>query len=147
MKISNNSRKIISNTAKLPKRFALNMREATVNSAKRMRTDILLSMKKTPKTGRSYKKGKTAFHQASSPGFPPAIDETGLSESIIIDERKNEVEVGSEKKIADYGGWLEEGTKHIKPRPFLEPAMRREENTFKKDIDKRIKRKLKGLDK
>lgn len=149
MKISSDSRKIISNTKKLPLGLEIGMHREMVNSANRMRNDILLSMKKTPKTGRIYKKSKTVFHQASSPGYPPAIDDAFLSDSITTDITNEGAEVGSEEKIAAYGGWLEEGVpkNKLEPRPFLEPAKIREEPIFEKNINKVIKDNIKGLDK
>ena len=50
------------------------------------RTQILLGMKRTPKTGNEYPRGKKGkkTHIASSEGNPPAIDTGRLSSSITV---------------------------------------------------------------
>lgn len=90
-----------------------------------IRNAIITSMHNTPKTGRQYKRGKGKsgkFHTASSPSEAPAVDYGELLRSIMFDVREMEVEVGNEAG-APYGKFLEESTKHIEPRPWLEPAV------------------------
>lgn len=106
--------------------------------ANNIRNTVILSMRDTPKTGITYKRGKK-FHIASSPGNPPAIDTGELARSIIFDVRDMEVEVGVAGG-APYAPFLEGGTdrlkitstadllystqvSNIKPRPFLKPAV------------------------
>ena len=86
-----------------------------------IRNTIIDSMKKTPKTGMRYRRGKN-FHIASAPGEAPAVDYGELLRSIMFDVRHMEVEVGNEAG-APYGVFLEKGTEHIEPRPWLEPAV------------------------
>ncbi len=92
------------------------------------------------RSGRRYKINKTStgkqrkkpiYHIASAPGEPPAVLFGRLRNSIKFEVRKKgnasvEGIVGSK---LDKAVWLEQGTQRIKPRPFLEP-------TFKKNQDK-----------
>jgi HK97 gp10 family phage protein len=84
-----------------------------------------------PKTGEWY-----GNHQASAPGEAPATDTGTLVSSI---ESKMEVlspgvagaAVWTEKK---YGRWLEFGTIHIEPRPWLTPALESNRARFPKAL-------------
>lgn len=89
--------------------------------ASNIRNTIITSMQRDKKTGKKYRRGKKE-HQASAPGEAPAVDYGELLRSIMFDVREMEVEVGNEAG-APYGKFLEEGTKHIEPRPWLEPAV------------------------
>lgn len=92
-------------------------------------------------TGRTYKKTRPArIHQASAPGEAPAPDlgqlRAALGHRVETDERGLHADVGygldpeqtvdvdedgtSIAKVAEY---LEGGTLHIEPRPFLRPAL------------------------
>jgi len=63
-------------------------------------------------------------HQASAPGEPPAVDLGALRASVVAQLGRDElglfVQAGT--PLA-YGGWLELGTRHIEPRPWLRPAV------------------------
>jgi len=94
-----------------------------VIGANDIRNTIILSMKNTLKTGRSYKRGEKK-HIASSPGNPPAIDSGELIRSIFYDVRKTEMEVEVGNLAgAPYGRFLEEGTEKMEARPWLAPAV------------------------
>lgn len=95
-----------------------------VEGANAIRNNMILGMQRTPKTGKKYKRGKR-WHIASSPGNRPAIDTGQLLRSIVMDVRIDEVEVGV-KSGAPYAKYLEEGTKKMKARPFLAPAIAEE---------------------
>lgn len=90
-------------------------------------------------TGRIYKLTKPRrIHQASAPGEPPAPDmghlRAALGHSVGHDGEDLYADVGygvdvtaplednrtSVAKVAEY---LELGTRHIEPRPFLRPAL------------------------
>lgn len=76
---------------------------------------------KLPKSGRLYKGFYGQAHIASAPGEAPAIDSGNLYNKI------------RSRKISDlnyrvtvpvpYGGYLEFGTKRMKPRPYIRPAI------------------------
>ena len=86
-----------------------------------IRNTIINSMMREKKTGLPYRRGKN-IHIASAPGEAPAVDFGELVRSIMFDVREMEVEVGNEAG-APYGVFLEKGTEHIEPRPWLEPAV------------------------
>lgn len=67
-------------------------------------------------------------HQASAPGDPPAIDTGALANSVQaypITPTHWRVAVN-----ADYGVYLEYGTVHMEPRPFVEPQVDEIEPVF-----------------
>jgi hypothetical protein len=103
-------------------------------------------------TGKA-KRGKRKFHRPSAPGFAPNIDLGILKSSVdtrinnIADNSSRDKEVvgligynidkvgrkltakkGKPKNMktaVEYGFFLEVGTKNMKPRPWLLPALRR----------------------
>ena len=73
-------------------------------------------IKNGPKTGRMYGR-----HQASAPGQPPANRTGRLERSLKYKTRNHrEMTIGA---YADYAGYLECGTRKMKPRPFLIKAV------------------------
>lgn len=106
----------------------------------RIRNRMINAMRRTPKTGKKYKRGKK-WHIASSAGNAPAVDTGQLLRSITMDDRLDAIEVGV-KSGAPYAEWLETGTKDgkIKPRPFLGPAVNAEEQRIKERILYDLKR-------
>ena len=70
-------------------------------------------------------------HQASAEGDPPSTDSGRLVSSIrpVLTGRMS-AEVGSLSNIAVYGGMLEEGTKNMAARPWLEPTLRENEGAL-----------------
>ena len=75
-----------------------------------------------PKTGIMYGK-----HQASAPGEPPATDHGDLVRSI---ESKRDGLVAVVWTEEPYGKFLEFGTRHIEPRPWLTPAVENNRERF-----------------
>lgn len=60
----------------------------------------------------------------SAPGDPPGVDTGALRASIDWEQQGKNT-----RRIHDgveYGEWMEHGTEHIAPRPWLGPAMERE---------------------
>lgn len=108
-----------------------------VIGANKIRNTIILSMRNTPKTGTHYKRGKKT-HIASSPGNAPAIDSGDLIKSIIFDAREWEVEVGSIIETPAYPTFLELGTKKMKARPWLGPAVTKEEDEIVNNVGKGV---------
>ncbi len=114
---------------KITKRLAM--------GANDIRSTIILSMRDTPKDGRTYKRGKKK-HIASSAGNPPAIDSGELIRSIVFDVRDMEVEVGSIIDDPPYPRWLEEGTEKMEARPWLEPAVEKHEKEIINDVGQNV---------
>lgn len=85
-------------------------------------TDTKLSFNTSP-PGRSY-----GSHTASMAGYPPNIDTGELTNSISW-ERSGQYE-RNVNVAAPQGLWMEFGTVHVAPRPFLSPAFERERMAF-----------------
>ena len=104
--------------------------------------DAKRSIQTGPRTGRIYTRGAIT-HQASAPGEPPATDTGGLVSSISywVDKRKKKVSVGTDSII---GRWLEFGTSQMEERPWLLPAIRRQQKPivrlFIKKLGDRIRK-------
>jgi len=71
-------------------------------------------------TGKMYKKSKTVWYQASVPGKPPVVKsgelKISVSHAVVSEGKAVYLLVGT---TADYGVWLEIGTKYMEPRPWL----------------------------
>ncbi len=85
-----------------------------------------------PVTGkRKRRRGKLAYYTASAPGEPPAVASGNLRDKIVwtLERRDSgpvtEITTRVEPRVK-YGGWLEKGTKRMKPRPYLQPTWERE---------------------
>lgn len=93
--------------------------EATMKGAAMIvANDAKRRVQRGEKTGRIYVRRGIA-HQASAPGQSPATDTGKLVSSIVADAEGLTAYVEAR---AIYGKWLEYGTRHIKPRPFMVPA-------------------------
>jgi len=84
-----------------------------------LESDIKKSFK--PGTGRTYTRGNIT-HTASAPGEPPAVDTGRLRASISFHTYTNYVDVGTN---VEYAAPLEFGTSKMAARPFLRPALQR----------------------
>lgn len=120
--------KLVTYAAEVEKKLQRNMDKAMhktaisiVNSAKELMRE--------PKSGRPPS-GKAMKTRASAPGEAPAV-QTGKLRSSLATERVKEkhYRVGTNLK---YGKYLERGTKTIKARPFLRPALDNNRDTFEK---------------
>lgn len=76
-----------------------------------------------PKSGRVYRRGRGRMHVASAPGEAPAVDRGTLINSL------RSMRVSDTRAVvaatAEHAVYMEFGTRHIAPRPFLEPAARK----------------------
>ncbi len=96
--------------------------EATLKGAAQIvLNDSRAAIARGPKTGTVYKR-RGIRHQASAPGEPPATDTGSLASSGVADAKGLEAFVVYRMV---YAKWLEYGTRHIAPRPFLFPAAER----------------------
>jgi HK97 gp10 family phage protein len=87
-------------------------------------------IQKGTRSGRTYKR-RSVTHTASASGEPPKTDTGRLVASIrpVLTGRMK-AEVGSLSNIAVYGAMLEEGTKNMSARPWLEPTLRENEGAL-----------------
>jgi len=98
------------------------------------------SILKRNKTGRLYKfRGR--LHRASAPGEFPANRSGKLRKSVDYKVRSNQMEFGVSE---DYGKYLEEGTKNMKPRKLVVETARQTQrnavNSLAGNVDRIIKR-------
>lgn len=119
----------------------------------KVRSDIQDSMAKTPRdtTKTYFTNNKTKGHHPSLPGNPPAPDTGNLRNSIRYEVHGSGTEVygiiGTTQKNPPYGTYLEYGTSKMAPRPWLRPAMLRNNDWIKKMLKQTVANKLKGVEK
>lgn len=119
---------------------------------KKVQDDIKYSMDHTERnTDKTYyTNNKIKGHHPSAPGNPPAVDTGRLKASINYEVYKNEKEVygvvGTTQKDPDYGAYLEYGTSDgkIAARPWLKPAMRKNNDFIRISVAKAVKNTLTG---
>lgn len=85
------------------------------------------------KSGRIYERAGGQTHQASAPGEAPAIDIGNLINSIQTEEESELSQVVSVG--AEYGIFLEYGTSHMAPRPFMTPAAEAARGPFLRNME------------
>jgi len=111
-----------------------------------MRNFVIDKMTSTPRdTSKSYTYGRTAPHHPSMPGGFPARDSGDLIGSLVLDERPNESEMGSNITQSETGGepypvLLEKGTKKMKARPWLKPTVEEFDDTIERRVKNAIMR-------
>ena len=95
-----------------------------------------------------YTYNKTTPHHPSLPGNPPAPDTGNLRNSIRYEihaePRSPYGVVGTTQKDPPYGEYLEYGTSKVAPRPWLRPAMEKNNEWIRQSIAKAVGRGLKG---
>ena len=108
-------------------------------AANAMRNKMIVGMQTTPRAPwYYYRQQGTKRHNPSMPHNYPAIDSGNLIGSIVIDNRENEVEVGSILLEPEYPEYLEEGTEKMIERPFALPTL--EETPIEQIIIREIAR-------
>ncbi len=80
------------------------------------------------------------FHRASAPGESPAIDRGTLINSLHITGEGLHARIEGSEILR----LLDEGTRHIAPRPFVRPAIERARPMLEKRIGEAIARLING---
>lgn len=115
------------------------MQEALVLSGKKVKREARMMINTSSPSGRFY-----GNHRASSAGEPPRTDTGNLVRNIDVKEGKGIVRVGIMSQKAIYGAYLEFGTRHIAPRPWLKPSTDKSRdfilNSFQVALKKGIKK-------
>lgn len=124
---------------------------------KKVQDDIQYSMAHTKRdmSKTYYTNNKTKAHHPSMPENPPAVDTGNLRNSIryeVHDEGKEVYGiVGSSQKDENYAVYTEYGTtkggwggKGMAPRPWLRPAMIKNNDWIRQSIAKAVASGLKG---
>ncbi len=122
-------------------------RDTNNASALMVRTHAIRLIQK-PGSGVVYTRppgsNRSRSHQASAPGEAPATDTGILAGSMNVDRARGaklSAEVGPADK-AEYGKWLEFGTRNMQPRPFLKPSFDYVARTHQSRLIASIKRAL-----
>lgn len=85
-----------------------------------MENDLKQGMLDSPADGETYKRGKGRVHIASSPGNAPRPDMGALLGSINT-QRRGRLHYEHRDGV-EYGIFMEFGTEHIAPRPWVNPV-------------------------
>lgn len=114
-------------------------KELVVSISALVQSDAIKSIQRGTKTGRVYKRGSVE-HQASAPGEAPATDTGALVSSTHRVDGELVAAVGTG---LEYGRDLEFGTKKMKARPWLFPALESARPAWERglrDLMKKLKR-------
>jgi hypothetical protein len=122
---------------KLRKAIPPSLKKTIESIAKDVRNTAMASMLQ-PKHGIVYRKGTLTEHRASAPGEAPASDTGDLLNSITVASRRNYTDVGSEKL---HGLFMEKGTKRVKKRPYLAPALKKHAPKLERVLLAELKRR------
>ncbi len=129
------------NMAALAKKFGREIAQAAYAGAQDVRTTAIKSIQ-TQSPGEQVTRtrvgGSTYEHVAAAEGEAPNTDTGALVNSVQVETTPKGVLVGSRLQ---YAGWLENGTRLMRPRPWLFPAL--EANRAK--IEKAIGRAVSGV--
>ena len=111
--------------------------------------DIMESMRDTPTQSVGYHSyNRKALHYPSLPNNPPAVDSGDLRRSITftVETEENKVigRVGSTKNDPPYGAYLEFGTSRMIQRPWLRPALERNQEVIKEHIREGVREIVNG---
>ena len=118
-------------TGKLIHKHKENIKHAIYSYGHDVTGEIKRILTTGKRSGRLYRyKGRT--YRASAPGEPPAKRSGNLANLIDYKARPFELVVRSD---AEYSGWLDKGTKKMKPRPFF--VKTNKENAYKLERDLR----------
>ena len=130
-----------------------NMSKSIKLCCDKVRSDIQESMAKTERdmSMTYFTNNKTKAHHPSLPGNPPAPDTGNLRNSIRYEVHSEGSEiygvVGSTQKDPDYAVFTEYGTNKMAPRPWLRPAMQKNNEWIRKSIANAVANTLKGVNK
>lgn len=109
------------NTEDIIARARVGAMQGVLAATEEVRNEAIRLILDTPKTGKVYKR-RSVEHQASAPGEPPASD-TGTLVNRIRTEYSSDGLRGSVIASTLYAPFLEFGTQHMEPRPFMRPAL------------------------
>lgn len=121
--------KALSDNAKKKAMPRMNLAVANIHSK------IVQSIQGGSRSGREYKRGSIT-HQASAGGEPPKSDTGNLAGKIFFGKATLEGNTFTGEIVAraKYAKMLEEGTRHIEPRPYMHPAFMDSKDDIKKQM-------------
>lgn len=152
----NTNEKVILNIKNISKATAKGIRSAMFEIGKDLRRTAKKSILAKPKHGRVYnlrKNGRLVRHRASAPGEAPAeftgslrraidFDVIG-SDKVVFGVKKSFNAANKSPKGITYGKFLEFGTKKMKARPFLLPAIKDNYRNIETHLNTKIENNIK----
>lgn len=110
---------------------------------RKIKPDIQRSILDTNKTGRVYLVrlgGNTVRHRASAPGQAPANLTGKLQRSVNYRIRRGgqQMEIGAGNDLINYARGLELGNSRIAPRPYIKPAITKNNKNIIEFVNRRI---------
>jgi len=116
--------------------------KAIVRTANQVRGEAIKMISREVSSGRVYVRGNV-IHTASAAGDAPNTDEGILVGSIAVENpRRGTSFVGTSK---DHGKYLEFGTSKMAARPWLRPAMERNQAKLTENITNAIKESISNV--
>jgi len=161
-RIQRENEKVIAELKNIPEEIKGALDEELTFAGEAIRTAIIMNLQRGKKSGRVYlfrgahpgEKADRYFkapqghfypavkrnkpHQASAPGESPATDTGELVSRIVSLAQSGGVEVGALAGKNKVPLWLEEGTRFMAARPYIEPAIKETENEIENNIAKAI---------
>lgn len=128
------------NFAKLAKEYGREIAQAAVAGGEVVRSTAVKSIQRKSRGAevKRYRLGGGSYsHTVSKPGDPPNTDTGALVKSVHVEVKSDDVYVGSGLK---YAPWLEFGTKDMKERPWLFPALEANKQKIKNLIANAVKK-------
>lgn len=119
--------------------IAVEVRKAINVGALKVKKEAIKMIKRRS-SGRRYRRGthsgsgRKKFHVASAPRNPPNTDTGNLWKNITISKGEGIVTRGYFALVrsrAKYSRFLEEGTKKMKMRPYMKPALNRNKKVIR----------------
>lgn len=112
---------------------------AIQKGAFKIQADAVDSLLSGPKTGAIYIKGKNRdiMHQSSAPGEAPASDTGNLARNIRIELSgdKLRADIGVHSLLfTPYARALELGTDDMEPRPYMQPALKKNISSIRRAV-------------
>lgn len=118
---------------------------AAWKSARGLRSATSQEILRKPKGGRTYirrdRLGRRRRHVASSPGETHSNMTGRLRRSLSFRVNSSEIEFGygvTDGSAPEYAGWVEFGTKRMKPRPSLQNGINGERRNMMNNIEREI---------
>lgn len=113
--------------------------DEVIHGVQAIRRRAIQGMQNTKRASHFYMRGGKR-HFPSAPLNYPAIDSGRLIGSLLVDARPLEVHFGTPLK---YGLYLDEGTKRMKPRPWLAESVDPEIPTIQQNLVRRLQDEFK----
>jgi len=139
-KASNINKKIYLNLENVDANTKTGARHGLYQLGKKLRHDVNKDILRKPRSGKVYASRGRGRHTASIAGEAPANWTGNLRKS--LDWNVNGWETMKFGYKAEYGKYLEEGTKNMEARPGLKIAVKKNSRNGKKYIEQEIKKIL-----